>query len=260
MPPVVAKLVERALPAAWQDELCRSLAARVRREARGLGSKAGITRVVARVVTAIKGSLGPADAPRAKLTALATRLIRAGRSEAEVRKRLDGEVDRLLGPLEKRILKGVDAAMTDAGAEVALEDEARRGHRLVLRYNWDDGVETLRELAEDAEACALGTALTIYWMARPHYYRQYRKRSEARDYERPTWDLIRHIEKRIAAGEYLHCGIVFDPRAHHDTDWTRDVYKALPRRTELPPQVWIRTTATGVESILTRSRASRGGG
>ncbi|HXU07087.1 MAG TPA: DUF4274 domain-containing protein [Polyangia bacterium] len=246
----VSKLVDRALPPTWQDELCRDIEARVRQEARGKGSKAWLSRFVAQVVTAIKPTLGPADAPRAELTALAARLIKAGRPEGEVGKQLDQRVDRLFAPIEKRILKVTEVRMKDAVAELALEDEAKRGHRFVLRYNWDDGVETLRELAEDAEACALGTALTIYWKARPHFYRQYRKRSELADYQRPTWDLLRLIERRIAANEYLHFGIVIDPRSQPgDYDWTRDVYAKLPRRVELPPQVWIRTTAAGVERI-----------
>ena len=246
----VSKLVDRALPASWQDELCRDMEARLRRDLRGQGSKAWVARLVGRIVTDIKPSLRRADAPRAELMALATRLVRAGRPEGELRKQLDSKVDRLLAPVEKRVLKAVDALTESAAAEQALEGEAKQLHRLVLRYNWDDGVETLHQIAEQEEGCALGTALTIYWMARPHYFRRYRKRSEAIDYERKWWDLLRLIEQRIAANEYLHCGIVVDPRSQpHDYDWTRDVYKQIPRRSELPPHVWIRTTATGVESI-----------
>ena len=96
----VSKLVDRALPASWQDELCRDMEARLGRDLRGQGSKAWVARLVGRIVTDIKPSLRRADAPRAELMALATRLVRACRPEGEIRKQLDSRVDRLLAPVE----------------------------------------------------------------------------------------------------------------------------------------------------------------
>lgn len=43
-------------------------------------------------------------------------------------------------------------------------------HEIADQWNWDDGLEELHLIIEHP-ACALGTALLIYWRGHPHYFR-----------------------------------------------------------------------------------------
>lgn len=195
-----------------------------------------------------------------RLLKLAQRLLRKGTPSPELRRQLEQEAEKLLESLVARAEKDYRWASEQLVADATPEKEARKLHRFVTRWNWDGGNEKMREVIEH-EACSLSTALLVYGLARPHYFRQYKGRREVPAYERPAWDLVRRIGKKIAAGEYRHLGITFDPQTwEKGYDWTKDVYTALPRRVELPAHVWIRTTATGTEPIEPPRPRRRAGG
>jgi hypothetical protein len=241
--------VDKILPPDWADDLTQDFIATWHRAAKPHGASGTVRRITEELTPQIRAHLGDPERPRARLLALAQRLLRKGTPLPELRRQLEQEAEKLLKPLVTRVEKALDRASQQLVADATLEKEARKLHRIVTRYNWDGGVGTMRDVIEH-EACALGTALLAYWLARPHYYRQYVSRREVPAYERPKWDLLRRIEENVAAGQYRHLGVAFDPKTwEKGYDWTKDVYGDLPRRIELPAHVWIRTTATGIEPI-----------
>ncbi len=67
-------------------------------------------------------------------------------------------------------------------------------HHKAQRYNWDDGLQNLEEILEN-RACDHGTALLIYWMGGPGYFRRYRTIADAQVFERPLVRFLRKLEK-----------------------------------------------------------------
>jgi hypothetical protein len=100
-------------------------------------------------------------------------------------------------------------------------------HRKALRYNWDDGIEGLKKILDD-RACDRGTALAIYWMGAPGYYREYRKVTDAESWERKTLRFLRALERRYLRGEFTPAALLFNPRFDKTTvasrghDWTSE--------------------------------------
>jgi hypothetical protein len=258
---VIERAVNRALPAKWQDDLARALIGAWGKAARKHANPATVRRIAHELELRIRSISGSPETPRTRLRTYAARLLRAKTPDRILRRLLDAESERLLAPLVTRAEPLAHAATEQLVAEAGLTKTAQRLHRYVSRYNWDDGVEPMRDLIED-EACAIGTALLVYWLARPHYYRQYVKRADVGSWERGGWDLVRRIERKLASkteDRFYHLGIVFDPRSWEPGyDWTRDVYTQLPRRTELPARVWIRTTTLGVEAIAPAKKLRAG--
>ncbi|NCG17663.1 MAG: DUF4274 domain-containing protein [Rhodobacterales bacterium] len=92
--------------------------------------------------------------------------------------------------------------------------------------------------------CDLGTALMVYWMGAPHYYRQYQERDEVQPYERLGWDLLMAVQERIQSGFYVQANIWFDPRNDKQTrsvrghDWTLDDRLVqLPAKWRIPREM-----------------------
>ncbi len=249
MPDRIERLVNRALPRTWREDLAREIGSAWCKAVRRHAAPARIRALGDRLVAELQASFGDPEPLRARLRAYARRT--AG-DDRQLRRALDAEAERMLGRFAKRATKLTLIETEALIREHALAKDAQRNHREVMDYNWDDGVEGMRQVIE-SEACALGTALLVYWLARPHYYRQNRTRREAGAWERGTWDLIRRIEAKLERGRFLHLGIAFDPRAlRPGDDWTKDIYADLPRRAQLPAHVWIRTTVAGVEPIRRR--------
>ena len=128
----------------------------------------------------------------------------------------------------------------------ALNIDAKLLHRFATNHNWDEGPDLLVRCIRHP-LCSLATALLIYWLGKPHYFRQYPKRSAVPDFERPGYDLLTAIERRVEAGEYEHAGLTFDPRRHAKTDWTTGAfaYPELVMKRALPAHMLIAVTKNG---------------
>lgn len=97
-------------------------------------------------------------------------------------------------------------------------------HDYVNAYNWDDGPKPLRKVIEHPR-CDLATALYVYWMSEPGEHTAYKKPSDVPSGERharPWVELLREIEKRVAAGRYKTAMIPFDVRDVDGTDLSDD--------------------------------------
>ena len=77
-------------------------------------------------------------------------------------------------------------------------------------YNWDGGVEDLQRVARHP-LCDLGTALLVYWLGQPGFDLRYSDRDAVPGHRRETWDLLREIEERVAAGAYRTATQPFNP-------------------------------------------------
>jgi hypothetical protein len=123
---------------------------------------------------------------------------------------------------------------------VAIPSGPKKRHVFAAKYNWDRGLTTMKFLIRMPDTDR-GTALLVYWRARPEYYCQYAARSEVRESEGEHFDLIREIEERYARGFYTQSQIAFDPR--HDAtsggdDWT-NTYPELPVKQPLPATMFL---------------------
>lgn len=90
-------------------------------------------------------------------------------------------------------------------------------HLFADLYNWDGGVEDLWRVIQHP-VCDLGTALLVYWRGQPDFDLQYADRDEVPDRRRKEWDLLREIERRVAAGAYRTASQPFDPADDNSND------------------------------------------
>jgi hypothetical protein len=86
-------------------------------------------------------------------------------------------------------------------------------HAFASNWNWDFGRWPLEAILENP-ACEAATALLIYWLGRPEFFRQYANRQEVEaddtgDVE--AFDFLSDIEARYIAGEFRVGSIPFDP-------------------------------------------------
>ena len=118
--------------------------------------------------------------------------------------------------------------------------DVRALHRFADSYNWDDGIFAMDVVARHP-GCALGTALLVYWLAKPYWHAQWRSARAADDPE--CFAMLAYIEGRIAKSGYPHAGIAFDPRKEK---LTGDTYDDEPKKRTLPAHVFAATTKAGV--------------
>jgi len=116
-------------------------------------------------------------------------------------------------------------------------------HNFAVHYNWDDGFEIPKWIINNP-LCDRGTALMMYWHARPQYFCKYPTRDEV---PRTGWnlqhyDFLREIEEKYLGGFYKHQTIFFNPR--HDMsdgmegyDWTQE-NDDEPQHTSLPAEMF----------------------
>lgn len=121
--------------------------------------------------------------------------------------------------------------------------DARKLHAFVNRYNWDDGIWAMDRVARHPK-CALGTALLIYWLAKPYWYLQW-KSAKASD-DPKAFEMLRFIEQRAKRGGYDHAAIAFDPR---DEDFTSDTYDDERKVRAFPAHMLIATTKRDVLKV-----------
>ena len=114
-------------------------------------------------------------------------------------------------------------------------------HAFVRDMNWDGGgADRLRRVLAHPR-CDRGTALMIYWLARPRFYIKYGTRERVRDElwasALDDYDMLREIERRFESGGFATADIPFDPANDDGHDHTADGQGRRPLidpRTVLP--------------------------
>ncbi len=86
-------------------------------------------------------------------------------------------------------------------------------HAFAESWNWDFGKWPLEAILENP-ACEAATALLLYWLGCPEFFRQYANSQEVEaddtgDVE--AFDFLSDIEARYIAGEFRVGSIAFDP-------------------------------------------------
>ncbi len=246
---VASRAVKPLLPAVRQLALPPRVRARIEYNVEAtvrdvLGDPRG-RRVVEKEVARRARAEAARDLPKKTLE---SRVARSARSavQAWIAARLPAALARARAEIA-RDKKETDTLL----ARIAAMD-ARALHRFAGRWNWDDG-----SYAPDAvvrhPACALGTALLVYWFAAPVYFTQWRTARASDDPE--TFAMLAYIEGRIASGGYPHAGIAFDPRHLQLTE--ASLREDEPKRRELPAQVFAATTRGGVVGFAPPPTARR---
>jgi hypothetical protein len=128
-------------------------------------------------------------------------------------------------------------------------------HRFVARYNWDDGYVYLFQ-ALRSRRCSMGTAVMIYWRGRPHFFRQYERRSEVPSYCIDNYDLLMEVETKFKKNAFKHHGIAYDPR-EDGHDLTRTEYPAFGKKRELPEALYVVTTEEGAFRFSPPEKATK---
>lgn len=188
-----------------------------------------------------------------------------GRSRRETAKRVRAFADERAEALLSPILEGaVEEATARISGEIAgAREEVQRIaalspeelHRFVARYNWDDGYIYLFQ-AIRSRRCSLGTAVMIYWRGRPHFFRQYERRSEVPNYCIDNYDLLMEVERKFNKNGFKHHGIAYDPR-EDGHDLTRTEYPAFGKKRDLPEALYVVTTEEGVFRFSPRTKAAK---
>ncbi|ULT24962.1 DUF4274 domain-containing protein [Sphingobacterium sp. E70] len=84
-------------------------------------------------------------------------------------------------------------------------------HYLATGHNWDNGVKVLKWIVE-SPLCSEATALTLFWLAQPQDYQQYKLDTVLKDvYHNEVFTLLKTILQNYSNSFYQHSGIRFDP-------------------------------------------------
>ena len=126
------------------------------------------------------------------------------------------------------------AAVLEGDAAISTLLTPEELHVAANAWNWDGGVDGVRQIVERAD-CALATAALVFWRSLPDevigFYAD-RDSAEEEDGQGDTFDLQLLIRDRVAAGGYANHDIGFDPSDDDGTDWSED-YPEEPAH-ELP--------------------------
>ncbi|MFD2907401.1 DUF4274 domain-containing protein [Flavobacterium ardleyense] len=113
--------------------------------------------------------------------------------------------------------------------------ETEKLFRRVCKYNWDNGFPSLKKMLL-SEHCDRGTALFIYWMSRPEWYRQYNELSEIPDFEKRGYLFIKFIEEHYE--KIIKEEIIFDPYEAKEVGLYEN---EITYKSELPKIMYIKT-------------------
>ena len=106
-------------------------------------------------------------------------------------------------------------------------------HAFADQWNWDRGTPPMRRVL-DHSLCDRGTALMIYWRIDPVFFlnpkHDTRKKVEAVLWPDAIihWDILRQIERRLAANDFRSARIPFDPTNDHGRDRTKQRFRKKP--------------------------------
>jgi len=115
---------------------------------------------------------------------------------------------------------------------VLAQMSAEELHAFVNVMNWDGGGADRLSRVLAHPLCDRGTALMIYWLARPRFYIKYGTRERVRDELWPSalddYDLLCDIERRFAANDFATADIPFNPADDNGRDHTSDGPRRRP--------------------------------
>lgn len=102
-------------------------------------------------------------------------------------------------------------------------------HYLVQALNWDDEktADAIRWVIRQS-ACDLGTALYIYWMNEPSFWKKAEAENDIPAWGKESYELHKDLEARLLAGSFIKRAIAFDPR--------KERYVARSEATESPEE------------------------
>lgn len=110
--------------------------------------------------------------------------------------------------------------------------------RKARKYNWDKGYSSLKKMIKN-EHCDQGTALFIYWMSRPEWFRQYLEYSDVPNHERDNYLFLKFVEQQFA--KITKEEIIYDPFEAEEVGLYHD---DITYKTELPEIRYKRTNGT----------------
>ena len=109
-------------------------------------------------------------------------------------------------------------------------DEAIKLFLAAAEHNWDDGTKALARILDDP-ACDRGTALMIFWRARPAYYAAFASDAEVPAVNSEVLGLLREVERRLLGGRYTAEVVAYDPASDGasaaEGDLARPIAEAL---------------------------------
>ncbi|MGW6128532.1 DUF4274 domain-containing protein [Cellulomonas sp. NPDC055163] len=121
------------------------------------------------------------------------------------------------------------------------EATPQQRHTFVRGTNYDDGDALIRFVLDDPSTDR-ATALAAYWMLGAGFHTRFATATDAHDYQRRTWELLRTIEDRYAAGFYADHGLGFDPTDDDGASWTTE-YDGLAPVARPVPELMLRPAA-----------------
>ncbi|WP_046246846.1 DUF4274 domain-containing protein [Hymenobacter terrenus] len=135
--------------------------------------------------------------------------------------------------------------------EYAASASPRIWHQMVMDWNWDSGLYFFEWLLNNPSTDR-ATALMMYWMGGPRWFKQVADRAAAQASRSvfislKSFDFSEALEQRYCAGYFTNSQFSFDPA--HDSngyDWTRE-YADKPAVREIPPLLFQKLSGEIVE-------------
>ena len=124
-------------------------------------------------------------------------------------------------------------------------------HQMAMEWNWDSPSPFLNWLADNPQTDK-ATALMLYWMSGPRYFKQYENAEAAQagmGYKSAGFDFSENLESKYLAGFYRNNQFSFDPTVedHAGTTWTNE-YADLKTVRNIPAIMFEKVEGQAVES------------
>lgn len=100
-------------------------------------------------------------------------------------------------------------------------------HGLVATWNWDNGIDVLKWIADDKETDK-ATILMMYWMSQGPYFKKYEKREDVPTWQLNEYDFLQKLEERLTSGFYQNNHFSYNP-ANDDQgyNWTNEYDQSI---------------------------------
>jgi len=118
-------------------------------------------------------------------------------------------------------------------------------HQLVQGWNWDSNSEVLTWIANDPSTDK-ATALKMYWMAAPGYYKQYASIEDVPKYAVGDYNFVINIETKYVSGFYKNHNFAFDPDNDEQGEGWTAAYPNLETKSEIPAVMYEKLTGEEV--------------
>lgn len=132
--------------------------------------------------------------------------------------------------------------------EYAATTTPRIWHQMAMDWNWDSGLYFFQWLLNNP-ATDRATALMVYWMGGPRWYKQAANHTEAKalHISLKSFDFIEELEAKYLAGYFTNSQFAYDPAHDHDGyDWTKEYADTVAVR-EIPPIMFQKLAGEMVE-------------